>query len=547
MEAVRDLTTAADRIGALGEATANEVQTSLDQAASSGPTGRVQLVDALGTTVQQLAQDLQTIDVGAHGWLLPPLRSARDDFVRHLGDADTRLEDGQATLATLRSFLVGPRRYLILGGNNSEMRSMGIATTSGVATISNGAVEVGKFQSGLLTSISKPGVPIPEGWDWLYGYLDPGNQYSNMVASPNFPLVGQVANGISSNNTYGAVDGVIYVDTVSLQALLSIVGPVTVEGVTYTDQNAAAQLINENYIRFSAPDQSERREAQGRVANAIFDALNERHVPLVKLAAQLQDLARGRHLAAWSALASEEELWRDVGADGARSPNDVLVAWQELGTSKLDFYVTGNVEMTVRREGDYRRISLSMSATNPLRTSTAPYIDGGSMYAVPGEYGFYLTVYLPRDTLDIKHDDPSWNAWAMDGDLQVTTFIARAPAGSSRTIELSFLLPDDETSITVQPSARLRPVVWSWDGYVFDDREPVSLSLVRVEVGPEDPLPGWLLSGLLLFGFGGALAGDAWGRPATRQARIDANLGWWLLVIGLAMMAAQTAIYIRVL
>jgi hypothetical protein len=132
----------------------------------------------------------------------------------------------------------------------------------------------------------------------------------------------------------------------------------------------------------------------------------------------------------------------------------------------------------------------------------------------------------------------------MDGDLQATTFIARASAGSTRTIDLSFLLPGQDTSVSVLPAARLQPVKWSWDGQTFDDRVPYTLDLSRIGVGPEAPRAGWLVSGLVLFGFGAALAGDAWGRPGARQAKVDAHLGWWLLVVGVAMMTVQMAIFV---
>ena len=122
----------------------------------------------------------------------------------------------------MHTFLAGPSKYLVLGGNNSEMRSMGIATTSGVATIHNGSVDVGDFLNNGVTAVPRPGVPLPEGWDWLYGYLDPNIAYANMVSSPNFPSTGETAAALSARNVNGPVDGVIYVDTVSLQALLTI-------------------------------------------------------------------------------------------------------------------------------------------------------------------------------------------------------------------------------------------------------------------------------------------------------------------------------------
>jgi Protein of unknown function (DUF4012) len=543
VRAVRDLTAAADRVGQFGKTTATNVQQALDEAATAGPSGRVHLVDSLSAEAGDLEHNLRTVDVGSGSWLLPPLSSARRDLVRHLDKAVSRLDDGQSTLATLRAFLVGPRRYLILGGNNAEMRSMGIATTSGVATIDNGTVQVGDFLESGLTAIRNPGVALPEGWDWMYGYLDPGSAYSNMVASPNFPLDADVAARVSSLNVHGPVDGVIYVDTVSLQALLSVVGPVTVDDITYDETNAARILINENYVRFSQPDQTSRRDAQGKVAKAIFDALNTRHVSLIKLAAKLQSLAKQRHLAAWSHNPAEEQLWTDVGADGARSPNDVLVSSQELGTSKLDFYVTEAITAHTVAEGDHRRVELSVSLTNPSGHPSSPYIDGGSMYALPGEYGFYLTVFLPQDAFDIVRNDPSWCCWAQDGVVQVTAFIAKAPEGTTRTINVSFALPADQTKINVVPSARLRPAVWSWDGQTFSDLVPRTMDLSVVPAGPPGPRAGWLVTGLLLFGAGAVLTGNAWGRPTSRQTRIDANLGWWLVAVGVAMVAAQIAIY----
>jgi hypothetical protein len=46
---------------------------------------------------------------------------------------------------------------------------------------------------------------------------------------------------------------------------------------------------------------------------------------------------------------------------------------------------------------------------------------------------------------------------------------------------------------------------------------------------------------LLLFGVGVAFAGDGWGR----ESRVDAGIGWWLTVCGVAMIAVQLAIFIR--
>ena len=555
VDALRDLTGAADRVGQLGLSTAKDVQSALDHASDQGPSGRVALVDQVTASVDRLQSGLRAVDVGAHGSLLAPLRTARADLVRHLDNAANRLDDGRATLKVLRGFLAGPRRYLILGGNNAEMRSVGIATTSGVATIDNGSVKVGNFYNAGQTRLAQPGVPLPPGWDFLFGYLDINIEFGNMVASPNFPLTGAAAAAGSGMTLTGPVDGVIYVDTVSLQNLLAVVGPVDVDGVTYDGTNAARILINENYLNYSSSDPSGRRDAQGRVAKAIFDAINTRHVSLIKLAAKLQDLAKSRHLLAWSSNPDEEKLWQDVGADGARQPNDIVIAAEELGTSKLDFYVTEHVAMKVQPEGDHRRISLAISMTNPPRGQTSPYIEGGTpLYAKPGEYGYYLVVYMPRDATDVVHDDPTWTSASPDGPLQATTFTARAAVGTTRTINVSFLLPNDEATVNIVPSARLRPATWTIGRTSFNDLFPTTINLATVESESAGYTSIWLVVALGLFALGAALSGDAWGRIAVARAdgahdspraRFDAEVGWYLMIASGAVLAAQVVIYVR--
>ena len=217
----------------------------------------------------------------------------------------------------LEQFLAGPRRFLILGGNNAEMRAFGITTTAGVATVKDGSIEVGDFLGADKTILQKPGVPVSDDWYTLYEFLDPELQYSTNVMSPNFPEVARIAENISDQNVIGPVDGVIFADTVALQSLLQIIGPVTVDGVTYDGDNAARILINENYIKYGTADAAPaRREQQSVVAKALFKALNERHVPILKLAARVQLLAQSRHLLISSKDADENEVFRAAGASG---------------------------------------------------------------------------------------------------------------------------------------------------------------------------------------------------------------------------------------
>jgi hypothetical protein len=57
-----------------------------------------------------------------------------------------------------------------------------------------------------------------------------------------------------------------------------------------------------------------------------------------------------------------------------------------------------------------------------------------------------------------------------------------------------------------------------------------------------------MIIGLLFVGVGIGRTGDAWSRTtqaASRLARIDASIGWWLIVCGSAMVAVQLTIFVR--
>ncbi len=489
VEAMRDLTGTATELGELAASAGGEVEAAIDRAAAA-PSARVALVDTVIAELEGIRAGLREVEVGAGGWLLPPLAAARRDLVENLDEADIELDDGRRLASALRGFLAGPRRYLILGGNNAEMRAVGIATTSGLAQVGDGAIEVGGFNESGLTILEHPGVPVPPEIETLYGRFFPGRDYRSAVASPNFPVVASLAADISTQNLYGDVDGVIYVDTITLQAMLAVVGPVTVDGFEYSFENAATELLNENYLRFQTPeDNPERRALQSQVALAIFDAINNREISLTGLAAVLSDLARSRHLLAWSSDPAENELWERFGASGELSPDTLGVISQELGASKLDYYTrfdvaieTSDIEGGPDRDGDgdsdgARRVRLALSVQNPQRDETSPYIDGGSVFAEPGEYGGQVMFLLPDSAYDVVNTEPAFSVVGTDGPVKVVGFEVRVPEGEQRTFVIEFSVPEDQETVDVLPSGRVQPIEYRIDGDTYVDAFPITLPL----------------------------------------------------------------------
>jgi hypothetical protein len=486
VDTIRDLTGAAATIADQGRIAADNIEAALD--AGSGPAARIDIVRAAGAEIAALREVVGGIDVDTRSWLVPPLNDARHELDRELREASTSLEQGIELAEALEGFLTGPRRYLILGGNNAEMRAVGIPTTSGLATIEAGTVSVGEFSEATdAIELGEPGVPVEAGYDAMYGFLEANRGYRTSLASPNWPYAAQVSAEITRRNQYGPVDGIIYVDTVTLANLMTVVGEVTVGDQTYYPFDIILKLLHENYLDFGTSAESdERRAEQSAVAQAVFDALNQRDYSLITLAGVLSDMAQGRHLLGWSANPDENQLWRSFGAGGELPDDGLVVVSEELGASKLDFYVTMHVDMETEHVDDRIDVTLDVTIDNPEHGPTSPYIDGGSIFAAPGEYGSYLVLSVPSYAFNLANADPGFVHTGAEPPLHSAGVVLRVPENTSKTTRITFSLPGDAFSMSIVPSARLVPTTWNYEGEAFDDSEPVELDLDREVVIEDD-------------------------------------------------------------
>lgn len=474
--AVQDMTSAVAELGTVGRQAAANIEAALD--AGSGPEGRLDIVRAAQVELDRLERAVAEVDLGADGWLVPPLHDARRSVSIDLADARSDLARSADLARALEDFLRGPRRYLVLGGNNAEMRAVGIPTTSGIANVADGAIEVGEF-SGATEGIElpEPGVPVPVEYEALYGWLYGNRGYRTTLATANWPVAAEIAADITEVNKYGRVDGIIYVDTVALAVLLDVIGPVEVDGTEYTAENVLQELLYRNYLRFETiEDNPERKALQSEIAQAIFNAMESREYSVLELAGRLSALARGRHLLAWSDDDDENRLWSAFGADGALRRDGLLVVSQDLGASKLEVFVTLGVDVSARREGDHWRVTLEIDINHAEHTETSPYIDGGGRYAAPGEYGSFLLAYLPGDAYDV-FSETGFTHHGPDGSMFAVGTILRVPEASTKTVEIEFSVPTAREQLTVLPSARLFPTTYTWGEQEQHDLLPFELDL----------------------------------------------------------------------
>jgi hypothetical protein len=482
---LRDLTHAAAKVGGLARGAANDIQSALD--ATHDPASRITLIDAVTAQLVRMQAQLPGIDPGAGGWLLPPLQGAKSQFVRRLAKAERQVDDGITLTRTLRGFLSGPRRYVVLGGNNAEMRGAGITGTAGLALVHDGTIDVNGFQSTFDLYLQDPlTAPVPDDLSRLYGWMNIGKEWRTVDTSPNFPAIGEIYASMSKLSPLGPVDGAIFVDVVTLQSLVQVIGPVTVDGVEYRADNIAEELLHGNYLRFpTLDDRFSRRDAQGSVATAVFAAMNERKFSLTKLAAVLSDAAKGRHLQAWSRDPAEQKLWEQLGADGGLDGHQLGVLVTNVSANKLDWFIDPSIDIRSEPQSGFdgfTRVHMKLTIANPTRapSDTSPQIEGGSPpYVGPGDHRAYILFYLPTSAVDIRNSDPGFTTIGNDGAATVTGLFLTVGAGATKTINVDFSLPTADAIVELLPSSRLRPERYTINGVTVTDAVPIKVPLMR--------------------------------------------------------------------
>ena len=163
---------------------------------------------------------------------------------------------------------------------------------------------------------------------------------------------------------FPAIDGVLYVDVLALKAVVAATGPIELEGVQYTSKNIAQQMMNENYIRFSNPDEQDPRyDLQSRMGVAAFDALNSRPIDLGALVSRLTAAGKRPQSPRLVGRFCVAARMAERGASTARSnPNGLQVNIENISANKLDWYVKPKVALktqwvrrgvAARRDGDH--------------------------------------------------------------------------------------------------------------------------------------------------------------------------------------------------
>ena len=548
VDALRDMAAAADRLGEEAGTTGIRVSEAID-AAGSRPEARIEMLEVVASELLRIERLTASIEIGAEGDLLPPVRAARESLAESLAEVPDRLAPLKQQVASLRDLLAGPTDYLVTVGNNAEMRAgTAMPLQIGRATFDRGDISLTDF----LAATSFLFTPNPSGEfnadidqdlrdtypRWLIGY-----DFPETAVVPDFTRTGPIYADIADDTQGWRTQGVLHIDAIALAELLEAVGPIVVDGVEYNSETAPQLVLNQTYIDYNDVHRSLRRDAQSELANKLFEAIEERDVDLLDIVAALQRAAEGRHLMAWSRDPVLQDMFESLDVDGGVESFETLVSVQNTAANKLDWYIDPSVEVTTERaDDDHWRVNIETTVQHPDRELGVTYIDGP--YWDDGRHRMLLTTQVPAEATQLTMPDEQVSEYGFDGTSWVIGTRFELPVGETRTVTTSYLLPRETPGMRVVPSARVEPVPWTLNGVPFDD---ATVTEVGFGPFPREQDDGWVpfaLAGVVVAAAGAAVVTMGARRPssqdgAARLTRLDNLTGAALLLMGFALVAAS--------
>ena len=342
--------------------------------------------------MQTAIDDLDTTlgDV-ASPWLIAPLQDRLDELDSEINDAKPKLDNVVTAVQVAPSMLGadGERRYFIAFTTPAETRGLGgFMGTWAELTADNGRLTIADFgttadldQGGTTTGTGRT-LDGPQEWldQWgEFGFTTGPNggtepePWSNVTISPEFPSTGDVIAQLFPQSGGDEIDGVFAMDPYVLEALLGLMGPITVEG-------SATPLDEDNVVDFLLVDQYEIDDTEARtdLLAAVSQATAQQVLggalpsPTV-LADSLSPLAAQGRLAGWARDGDAQALLEAIHLSGAMPDlaggDGVAVVLNNAGGNRLDVHLDRELDYDTTVDTDTGEVSSTATVT---LTNTAP-------------------------------------------------------------------------------------------------------------------------------------------------------------------------------
>ncbi len=475
LHSVQALSSAAAEVTGVGKQAVASAHVALEGPHPAGPQ-RIATLLRLSQIASSSYSSIRSLDLGPSEALVGPLARRRAQFVEDLDRARTGLYNASRVTSTVAHLLSGPTQYLLLAGNNAEMRSgSGMWLEAGVVSGQGGHISVGQLTPTGNIPVPPGAVPIGGDLQARWGFLLPSQEWRNLGLTPQFNVNAPVASQMWKAVTGQQVGGVVAVDIYALQQILSVTGPVTADGQTISAGNAVQFLTQGQYAGLSnspSAESSSRPDDLGDLASATLQALDTRNIDLSALATALANSAEGRHIMAWSPQASDESTWEASGVAGELQPNSLMSSVINRGGNKLDPYLSVSDHLQLAPDGNATEVTLTVHLSNSAPSGPPSYVLGPfpGLNTSPGEYLGYMAFNVPAGGESPEVD--GYKLLAAGGPEGPTTVLAvpfDLVPGASANFALHFRWPGAHGSFVIVPTARIPAVQWNAPQGSFDD------------------------------------------------------------------------------
>jgi hypothetical protein len=476
LRSVQDLAVAAGQVSRTGVATVGRTKALLKLPHTAGP-DRITTLRRLAQLASSTHASLSRVNLGPANALIGPLARQRAKFSSDLVQVQTTLARTSAAATAAATILEGPQQYLLLTGNNAEMRSgSGAFEEAGIVTTGDGELHLSDLMQTSTLTLSPGEVPVGGDLEARWGWLLPGVDWRNLGLTPQFDVNAPLATRMWKAATGQSVDGVMALDVTGLKELLAVTGPVTTANGTVVAASGVDQLLlhdqyaGEDYTTGSP--QASRVDQLGSLAAAVLHALETQPLALHAMVDALSAATEGRHLMLWSDDPATEAIWRSTGVSGQLTADSLMADVINRGGNKLDQYLSVGTNLHLVSHGAQTAATLTVTLANHTPPGQSPFIAGpypglGTRY---GEYVGIVTVNLPDDTRNLALG--AGESAVVDGQ-EGPTLLAGVNVdvlpGASQQVTFRFTLPQAHGVLTLVPSARIPSASWDVDGTTFTD------------------------------------------------------------------------------
>ncbi|MDD6729981.1 MAG: DUF4012 domain-containing protein [Eggerthellaceae bacterium] len=374
-------------------------------------------LQSIAPVVDRATNDINSVHADHVAQINEPLQKAQD-LLSSMNQVVAMSSELSGTLPPMLGANGQTKTYLIVAQNNAEIHATGgLAGSMGSLTVTDGKMKVGDFYTPYELKNYKDGkYPAPEITDeekQLFG-TRLITERVDVGYTPDFTRSSELLSAIWEGNKKGSVDGVIAIDPIFLQDMLSVVGGFKAEdGTTIDGANAATVLLHDVYWNIPVAKQDAYFAAvAAQAADQVFSHVGS--ADLGALGDTLKRSAQNGNLLVWMADPDQEQLMEKMGVAGNLK--------QDPSTPELGVYVN---------DDSGAKLSWYLSEDTQVgEGSKNP--DGTTSYQV-------TTTYKNNLTEDQAKKLPSYvdnhNGVAREsGDMVLFLYLV-APAGGSITID----------------------------------------------------------------------------------------------------------------